>query len=175
MSIKKCLLGFFVLALSVSQVFAQDVESHWVDSVYNSLTLEQRVAQLICMRANQPSKPFYEDVAKYIKKYNIGGVCFFRADAEAQVEKTNEWQALAQTPLMVSIDAEWGLAMRVNKTLAYPYQMTLGAITDDALIYEMGKQVAEQCKRMGIHVNFAPVADVNSNAANPIIGMRSFG
>ena len=175
MSIKKCLLGFFVLALSVSQVFAQDVESHWVDSVYNSLTLEQRVAQLICMRANQPSKPFYEDVAKYIKKYNIGGVCFFRADAEAQVEKTNEWQALAQTSLMVSIDAEWGLAMRVNKTLAYPYQMTLGAITDDALIYEMGKQVAEQCKRMGIHVNFAPVADVNSNAANPIIGMRSFG
>ena len=82
---------------------------------------------------------------------------------------------MAQTPLMVSIDAEWGLAMRVNKTLAYPYQMTLGAIKDDQLIYDMGQQVAEQCQRMGIHVNFAPVADVNSNAANPIIGVRSFG
>ncbi len=175
MNIKKRLIGCFVLAFSAAQCFAQDAESRWVDSVYNSLTVEQRVGQLICMRANQPDKPFYDDVAKYIKKYNIGGVCFFRADAEAQVKKTNEWQALAQTPLMVSIDAEWGLAMRVNKTLAYPYQMTLGAIADDQLLYEMGQQVAEQCQRMGIHVNFAPVADVNSNAANPIIGMRSFG
>ncbi len=175
MNIKKHLLGCIVLFFSAAQCIAQDAESRWVDSVYNSLTLEQRVGQLICMRANQPDKPFFDDVAKYIKKYNIGGVCFFRADAEAQVKKTNEWQALAQTPLMVSIDAEWGLAMRVNKTLAYPYQMTLGAVADEQLIYEMGQQVAEQCQRMGIHVNFAPVVDVNSNAANPVIGMRSFG
>lgn len=171
----KSLFLLLVLAFSVGTSVAQDAESRWVDSVYNSLTLEQRVAQLICMRANQPDKPFYVDVAKYIKQYNIGGVCFFRAEAEAQVNQTNAWQAIAQTPLMVSIDAEWGLAMRVKKTLAYPYQMTLGAINDDQLIYEMGQQIAEQCQRMGIHVNFAPVADVNSNAANPIIGMRSFG
>ena len=175
MNIKKYVLGLIALAFSAGQCLAQDAESRWVDSVYNSLTLEQRVAQLICMRANNPDKPFDANVAKYIKKYNIGGVCFFRADAEAQVKQTNEWQAMAQTPLMVSIDAEWGLGMRVNKTLSYPYQMTLGAISDDELIYEMGQQVAEQCQRMGIHVNFAPVADVNSNAANPIIGMRSFG
>ena len=161
--------------VSTTQLFAQDAESRWVDSVYNSLTLEQRVAQLICMRANNPDKPFDENVGKYITKYNIGGVCFFRADATAQVEKTNEWQALAQTPLMVSIDAEWGLGMRVNNTLSYPFQMTLGAIADDQLIYQMGEQVAEQCQRMGIHVNFAPVVDVNSNPANPVIGMRSFG
>ena len=167
--------GLIGLAISMGRCFAQDAETRWVDSVYNSLTLEQRVAQLICMRANQPDKPFYENVAQYIKKYNIGGVCFFRADAEAQVKQTNDWQALAQTPLMVSIDAEWGLGMRVKKTLSYPYQMTLGAISDDDLIYEMGQQVAEQCQRMGIHVNFAPVVDVNSNSANPIIGMRSFG
>ena len=176
MSLKHCVsVMCLALALSVSQVFAQDAESRWVDSVYNSLTLEQRVAQLICMRANNPDKPFDENVGKYITKYNIGGVCFFRADATAQVEKTNEWQALAQTPLMVSIDAEWGLGMRVKNTLSYPYQMTLGAIADDQLIYQMGQQVAEQCQRMGIHVNFAPVVDVNSNPANPIIGMRSFG
>ena len=175
MNIKKHLLGFFVLALSAAQCFAQDAESRWVDSVYNSLTMEQRVGQLICMRANNPGKPFFDEVATYIKKYNIGGVCFFRADAEAQVRQTNAWQAMAQTPLMVSIDAEWGLAMRVNKTIAYPYQMTLGAIANDELIYRMGEQVAEQCQRMGIHVNFAPDADVNSNAANPVIGMRSFG
>ena len=164
-----------MLTLSVGQVFAQDAETRWVDSVYNSLTLEQRVAQLICMRANQPDKPYNENVAKYIKQYNIGGVCFFRNDLVAQVEQTNAWQALAKTPLMVSIDAEWGLAMRLKNTVAYPYQMTLGAINDNALIYEMGQQVAEQCQRMGIHVNFAPVVDVNSNPQNPIIGMRSFG
>jgi len=168
-------VSLLVLTCSVGQAVAQSAEDSWVDSVYNSLTTEQRVAQLICMRANQPDKPFYEDVAKYIKKYNIGSVCFFRADAEAQLKQTNEWQAMAQTPLMVAIDAEWGLAMRVRKTIAYPYQMTLGAVNDNDLIYSMGQQVAEQCQRMGIHVNFAPVADVNSNAANPIIGMRSFG
>lgn len=172
---KKSIIFVLLAIVLVGQLKAQDAESRWVDSVYNSLTLEQRVAQLICMRANNPDKPFDANVAKYIKKYNIGGVCFFRADADAQVKQTNEWQAMAQTPLMVSIDAEWGLGMRVNKTLSYPYQMTLGAISDDELIYEMGQQVAEQCQRMGIHVNFAPVADVNSNAANPIIGMRSFG
>lgn len=175
MNKQKYLSLLLLLALSFGQVCAQDAESRWVDSVYNSLSLEQRVGQLICLRANQPDKPFYEDVAKYIKQYNIGGVCFFRADAEAQVKQTNAWQALAKTPLMVSIDAEWGLAMRVKKTIAYPYQMTLGAVNDNELIFRMGQQVAEQCQRMGIHVNFAPVVDVNSNAANPVIGMRSFG
>ena len=156
-------------------LFAQDAETRWVDSVYNSLTLEQRVAQLICMRANQPDKPYYEEVAQCIQQYNIGGVCFFRNDEVLQVEQTNAWQALAQTPLMVSIDAEWGLAMRLRKTVSYPFQMTLGAINDNELIYLMGQQVAEQCHRMGVHVNFAPVADVNSNAKNPVIGVRSFG
>ena len=167
-----CLAGLLSIAGSV---FGQNAETRWVDSVYNSLTLEQRVGQLICMRANQPDKPYYENVAKYIEQYNIGGVCFFRNDGDKQVEQTNRWQAMAQTPLMVSIDAEWGLAMRLKNTICYPYQMTLGAIADDDLIYQMGEQVAEQCQRMGIHVNFAPVVDVNSNPANPIIGMRSFG
>lgn len=171
----KYLLLWVVLTSTIGNCFSQDAESRWVDSVYNSLTLEQRVAQLICVRANQPDQPFYEKVAQYIRQYNIGGVCFFRADAEAQVNQTNAWQALAKTPLMVSIDAEWGLGMRVKKTISYPYQMTLGAISNDELIYEMGQQIAEQCHRMGIHVNFAPVVDVNSNPANPIIGMRSFG
>ena len=175
MNKKNYLSLLLVLAISIGQTFAQDAESRWVDSVYNSLSMEQRVAQLICMRANQPDKPYDPNVAKYIKQYNIGGVCFFRNDLSAQVEQANAWQSAAQTPLMVSIDAEWGLAMRLKNTIAYPYQMTLGAISDDELIYDMGQQIAEQCQRMGIHVNFAPVADVNSNPANPIIGMRSFG
>ena len=172
MKLKHCL---FALMMMAQPLFAQDAETRWVDSVYNSLTLEQKVGQLICMRANQPDKPYYEEVGKYIKKYNIGGVCFFRNDELLQVEQTNAWQAMAQTPLMVSIDAEWGLAMRLRKTVAYPYQMTLGAISDNGLLYLMGQQIADQCHRMGVHVNFAPVADVNSNAKNPVIGVRSFG
>ena len=165
-----------VLGLLLSAtLFAQDAETRWVDSVYNSLTLEQRVGQLICMRANNPGKPFEKAVEDYIKQYNIGGVCFFRADAAPQVEQTNAWQKLAQTPLMVCIDAEWGIAMRVRDVMSYPYQMTLGAITDNDLIYRMGQQVADQCLRMGIQANFAPDADVNSNANNPVIGVRSFG
>jgi len=161
--------------LFVGHIAAQDDESRWVDSVYSSLTLEQRVGQLIMMRANNPDKPFEKSVGDCIQQYNIGGVCFFRADAVQQLEQTNAWQAMAQTPLMVAIDAEWGLAMRVKNTVAYPYQMTLGAVNDQDLIYLMGQQVAEQCQRMGIHVNFAPDADVNSNAKNPVIGVRSFG
>ena len=164
-----------IVLLSAGQLAAQDAETFWVDSVYNSLTLEQRVGQLICMRANNPGKPFEPAVADYIRRYNIGSVCFFKADAVPQVAQTNAWQSLAQTPLMVCIDGEWGIAMRVNGVMAYPYQMTLGAVTNNELLYEMGQQVADQCLRMGIHTNFAPVADVNSNPKNPIIGVRSFG
>ena len=175
MRIKQTLSLVFGLLLLSSNLMAQDAETHWVDSVYNSLTLEQRVGQLLCLRANNPNKPFDPAVGDYITRYNIGGVCFFKADAVPQVEQTNAWQALAQTPLMVCIDGEWGIAMRVNNVMTYPYQMTLGAITNNELIYEMGQQVADQCLRMGIHANFAPVADVNSNANNPVIGVRSFG
>ena len=127
------------------------------------------------MRANNPGKPFEKAVEDCIKQYNIGGVCFFKADAVPQVEQTNAWQAMAQTPLMVCIDAEWGVAMRVRDVMSYPYQMTLGAVTDNNLIYAMGQQVADQCLRMGVQANFAPDADVNSNANNPVIGVRSFG
>lgn len=165
-------LGLLLLSLNLT---AQDAETRWVDSVYNSLTLEQRVAQLICMRANNPGKPFEKAVEDCIKRYNIGSVCFFKADAVPQVEQTNAWQAAAQTPLMVCIDGEWGVAMRVKEVMTYPYQMTLGAIADNNLIFTMGQQVADQCLRMGIHTNFAPDADVNSNANNPVIGVRSFG
>ncbi len=150
-------------------------EQFWVDSVYNSLSWEQRVGQLIVIRANQPDKPYDERIESYIKRFNLGGICFFKGKAREQLIQTNRWQQLAQTPLFVSIDAEWGLAMRIPGTVSYPLQMTLGAVQDNQLIYEMGKQIAEQCHSLGIHFNFAPVADVNNNAANPVIGVRSFG
>ena len=127
------------------------------------------------LRANQPNKDFDIKVDEYIEKYNIGGVTFFRTDAEKLLLQANEWQSMAKTPLMVAIDGEWGLGMRINDGLSYPYQMTLGAITNDSLIAEMGRQIAEQCLRLGINVNFAPDIDVNNEPNNPVIGFRSFG
>lgn len=148
---------------------------YWVDSVYNSLTLEEKIGQLIFVRANHSGQTYINEVDNYIKNYNIGGVVFFRSDPVSQALQTNYWNSLAKTPLMLAMDAEWGIGMRLKNTVKYPLQMALGATSDDSLIFKMGYQIAEQCKRMGIQMNFAPVVDVNSNSANPVIGMRSFG
>ena len=164
-----------LLILISINTFAQNDVDRWVDSVFNTLTLEQKVGQLVNLRANAPNKDFNAYIDEYIAKYNIGGVTFFRTDAEKLLKQANEWQAKAQTPMMVAIDGEWGIGMRINDGISYPYQMTLGAITNDSLIAEMGRQIAEQCTRLGINVNFAPTVDVNNEPNNPVIGYRSFG
>lgn len=164
-----------ILLLLGTLVWAQSDEDRWVDSVYNSLNDEQRVGQLINVRANLPNKAYFAEVQQLIEKYNIGGVTFFRTDAAPLLAQVNEWQAMAQTPMMIGLDGEWGLGMRINDGMSYPYQMTLGAIQNQQLIGEMGRQIAEQCRRIGINVDFAPDIDVNSEPTNPVIGMRSFG
>lgn len=177
----KLLFLFVFLFLLTGNISAQQQyndytkANEWADSVYNSLSLEQQIAQLIFVRANYPNKPYISDIDTLISKYNIGGVVFFKGEPVVQATQTNKWNSLAQTPLFVAIDAEWGLSMRLSNTVGYPLQMTLGAIKENSLIYAMGKQIGEQCRRMGIHINFAPVVDVNSNPKNPVIGMRSFG
>ncbi len=164
------------LSLSVfSQITPKQAETKWVDSVYKSLTPDERIAQLLVVRANDPGGKYFSKVDKYIQQYNIGGITFFGGHPTAQVIRTNHWQKLTKTPLLITIDAEWGLGMRLDSTVSFPYQMTLGAISDDELIFEMGREIARQCNRMGIQMNFAPVVDVNSNPANPVINMRSFG
>ncbi|HSG67204.1 MAG TPA: glycoside hydrolase family 3 N-terminal domain-containing protein [Bacteroidales bacterium] len=162
-----------IAAFSVAQT--PDPEQHWVDSVFNSLSDEERIAQLMIVRANEPGKGYFTYIDKHVQEYNIGGVCFFRNYPHEQVKAANYWQSIAKTPMLMSIDAEWGLGMRLDSTTIFPFQMTLGAISNDELIYAMGKEIAEQCKRIGIQMNFAPVVDINSNPANPVIGMRSFG
>ena len=166
---------FSLLLLISINIYAQNDEDRWVDSVYNTLTLEQRVGQLFNLRANDPNKEFNDYIDDYIERYNVGGVTFFRTDAEKLLKQANEWQSKAQTPMMIAIDGEWGIGMRINDGISYPYQMTLGAITNDSLIAEMGRQIAEQCARLGINVNFAPTVDVNNEPDNPVIGFRSFG
>lgn len=153
-------------------------EALWVDSVFNTLSEEERLGQLFMVRAHSDKGPEYEQMVEdIVRKYRVGGLCFFQGTPERQAELTNRYQALNdRVPLMISMDAEWGLGMRLKDgTISYPRQIMLGAIQDNRLIYEMGREIARQCRRLGVHVNFAPVADVNNNPANPVINDRSFG
>jgi beta-glucosidase-like glycosyl hydrolase/CubicO group peptidase (beta-lactamase class C family) len=152
-----------------------DPGKRWADSVLHTLTVDEMIAQLMVIRANNPNQPYFDLIDEYITDYNIGGVTFFGGHPRLQAIQTNKWQAMAKTPLLISIDGEWGPAMRLDSMISFPYQMTLGAISDDSLIYRMGLDVARQCKALGVQLNFAPVVDINSNPANPVIHMRSFG
>ncbi|MGB4774694.1 MAG: glycoside hydrolase family 3 N-terminal domain-containing protein [Daejeonella sp.] len=148
----------------------------WVDSVFNKLSKKQRIAQLFMVRAHtDKGKAFEDSIAHVIKKQHIGGLVFFQGGPGRQAVLTNQYQRISKVPLIIAMDAEWGLGMRLDSTVSYPYQMTLGAIQDNNLIYEMGKQVAADFKRLGMHINFAPVADINNNPKNPVISYRSFG
>jgi beta-N-acetylhexosaminidase len=150
--------------------------SAWVDSVLNSLTLEQRIAQMIMVAAYSNNKDRNEtEVATLVKDQKIGGLVFFQGTPCKQAELTNYYQSLASTPLLIAMDAEWGLAMRLDSTIRYPRQLMLGAIEDERLIFDMGTQIALQMKRLGVHINFAPVTDLNNNPDNPVINSRSFG
>ena len=160
--------------------FAQ--EQYWVDSIFQTMTPVERLGQLIWVRAQTDWGTENEDaVEKLIREYHIGGLCFFnpsfKATPKKQIELTNRYQALSKhVPLFISLDAEWGVGWRYkNDALSFPKQMMLGAIRDDKLIYRMGQAIAEQLRRIGVSINFAPVVDVNNNAANPIINYRSFG
>ncbi len=148
----------------------------WVDSVFASLTLDQRIAQLLMVRVRTDQKPeYYEEMVQKIHQHNIGGVAFFRGSPVKQAQFTNRLQHVAQTPLLVAMDAEWGPSMRLDSTIQFPRQMTLGAIGGESQIYQMGMEVGRQLKRLGVHINFAPVIDVNNNPKNPVINSRSFG
>ncbi|OLY94126.1 beta-glucosidase [Cnuella takakiae] len=148
----------------------------WVDSVFKSLTPQQKIAQLMVIRAHSNlGSDHIAGVEGLIRKYNVGALCFFQGGPVRQANLTNRYQALAQTPLLVTIDGEWGLGMRLDSVTRFPYQATLGALTDTALVYEMGGAVGRQMKRIGVHVNYAPTVDVNNNPNNPVIGFRSFG
>lgn len=154
-----------------------DVERSWVDSVYNSMTDDQRLGQLFMIRAHSDRGPDHvASVKRQIENYHVGGICFFQGTPEKQLELTNDYQRLSRLPLMVSMDAEWGLGMRLpEQTISFPKQLALGAVRDNQLIYDMGAEIARQMHRLGVNVSFSPVLDVNNNPNNPVIATRSFG
>lgn len=151
-------------------------EKKWVDSVYHQMTLEEKIGQLFMVAAysNKDSAHVYS-IDRLIENHKIGGLIFFQGGPVRQAKLTNRFQAKSKIPLFIGIDAEWGLSMRLDSTYRYPWNMTLGAIQDLKLIEQMGEQMGEQSKRLGLHFNFAPVLDINTNPKNPIIGNRSFG
>jgi len=151
-------------------------EQHWIDSVYNSLSVQQRIGQLFMLRANSDiDSAEIKQLSCLINDYNIGGLCFFKGGPVRQAILTNYYQRLAQTPLLISMDAEWGLGMRLDSTISFARQMTLAAMRNEQLISDFGLAVARQLQRLGVHISFSPVADINSNPANPVINIRSFG
>ncbi|MDH3648715.1 MAG: serine hydrolase [Saprospiraceae bacterium] len=157
---------------------SQTAQDHWVDSILQQMTLDEKIGQLFVIRAHSDLGPDHiKQVEDQIDKFQVGGLCFFQGTAKKQVELTNLYQSISKRiPLFVSMDAEWGLGMRFRSgVIDYPRQLMLGAVQDNNIIYRFGREVARQMKEIGVQVNYAPVVDVNNNAKNPVINDRSFG
>ncbi|HAQ18813.1 MAG TPA: serine hydrolase [Prolixibacteraceae bacterium] len=175
------LLFFLILLSGISQAqekpdFLKHNKDQWVDSLMIKMTLDQKIGQLFMIQAySNKNDQHVEELIQLVRNYGIGGVIFMQGSPVAQLKMTNELQQSSSIPLLIAIDAENGLGFRLDSTLNYPIQMALGAITNDTLIYRMGFEIGEQCRLLGIHMNMAPVSDINMNPANPVINYRSFG
>lgn len=177
---------FIITIVTITMSYAQNVDPlqkldnygqrKWVDSIMKNMTLEEKIGQLFMVQAYSNRNAKHKaDIAQLIRKYHIGGLIFMQGTPEKQLPLNNYYQGITKYPLIIGFDGEWGLDMRLKNTYRFPWNMTLGAIEDNKLVEEFGKQLGEHCKRLGIHINFAPVVDVNINPKNPIIGNRSFG
>ena len=179
--------SFLILSLLFSEVASQtsadpllvlgdEYQMKWVDSVYSSMTLNQKVGQLFVVQAvSNKGISHKTKILDEITSNRVGGIIFSNGSAEEQVKLTNLYQEMSDIPLLIGMDAEWGLSMRLDSTFSFPWNMTLGAISDNELIKHVGNRIAAHCKRIGVNFNFAPVVDINTNPKNPIIGNRSFG
>ncbi|VDH14817.1 beta-hexosaminidase [Algoriella xinjiangensis] len=163
-------------AQTFDPLYKDSIQLKWVDEKYNSMTLEERVGQLFIVAAYTNKDSIHEnDILKLIQQEKIGGLIFMQDQAVKQIELTNKFQSISKIPLLIGVDGEWGLAMRLKNVERFPWNMTLGALRDNELVYRVGKQIGIQANRVGIQFNFAPSVDVNVNPNNPIIGNRSFG
>ena len=151
-------------------------QTKWVDSIYDGMSLPEKIGQLFMVDVfSSDPKVKVDKVKALIRDHKIGGVIFSKGGPVRQAKLNNEFQAMSKIPLLIGMDAEWGLSMRLDSTYAFPWNMTLGAIKDESLIEKTGQYIGEHCKRLGVHINFGPVVDINTNPKNPIIGNRSFG
>ncbi|MRJ08504.1 glycoside hydrolase family 3 protein [Ornithobacterium rhinotracheale] len=163
-------------AQKTSPLYLNDVQIQWTDSLCNRMSLDEKVGQLFMVAAYTNKDLSHEkEIENLITKEKIGGLIFMQDNAEKQIELANRYQNLSKYPLLIGMDAEWGLAMRLKNTHRFPWAMTLGAVQNNDLVYQMGKKIAEHLAIVGAQFNFAPDIDVNVNPNNPIIGNRSFG
>ena len=177
------LIPVSIVCAQVSKVIPHLMEAadknkmtHWVDSIYNTMSLEEKVGQLfIIVASGDNTDSNRTSIISQINDQHVGGILFSKGTPLNQAKLTNAAQEVAKIPLMITLDGEWGLSMRLENTTKFPRNMMLGAIQEDSLIYYYGREVARQCRLLGIHVNFAPDMDVNVNPNNPVIGNRSFG
>jgi beta-glucosidase-like glycosyl hydrolase len=173
------LLVFILFCLSFSasaQNISWDKSYPWVDSVMSTLTEDEKIAQLMTIAVwTQRDQNYEKEVEKIVSDYKIGGLMFMKGGPMKQAVLTNRFQSKSKTPMLISIDGEWGLSMRLDSTPTFPRQMVLGAANNLELTRQMGAEIAKHCKRLGIHINYAPDIDINNNAANPVINDRSFG
>ena len=171
------LIGSFIYAQKLPNLFReadQQKMNQWVDSVFDSMTLDERIGQLILLKAD-PDSSYWGYVLKCIKEYKIGGILFSGGNLSDQAESTNAYQKASRIPLWIAFDGEWGLSMRLKNTPRFPKNMMLGAIVDNDLLRLYGDEMGRECRELGVQINFAPVLDVNDNPNNPVIGIRSFG
>ncbi|GET44735.1 glycoside hydrolase family 3 N-terminal domain-containing protein [Capnocytophaga felis] len=168
-----------ISAQKINPLVAKDEKEQqkWVENTYKNMSLDEKIGQLfmVSVFSSQIGTKNTEYIKELIKKYHIGGIIFSKGGPKRQAKLTNEYQALSKIPLFMAMDAEWGLAMRLDSTFAYPWNMTMGAVKDNKLIERAGFRIGEHCKQLGMQFNFAPDIDINTNPANPIIGNRSFG
>ena len=178
---------FFLVSFSIQRdnistkesrpVYDNLLTRNWADSILNNLSIEQKIAQLFMVAANGKNlnENYYKKVDTLVTDYHIGGVIFFQSGPSELMSLINRYNQNASIPLLAGIDAEWGVSMRLDSAEVFPWMMTLGAIQNDSLVYNFGVHVAKELKKLGLHINFAPVLDINNNPNNPIIDRRSFG
>ena len=172
------LFGPFSLAQQPDPLLSENFkhQQKWVDSIYQTLSLDQKIGQLFTpMVFSKKDEDHFDEIKNLIEKYYIGGIIFSLGSPFKQSQWLNEFQSISKVPLMISMDAEWGVAMRLDSVIAFPWSMTLGAIKDNTVIRRIGQRMGEQERILGVHMSYAPVLDINTNPENPIIGNRSFG
>ena len=158
------------------KVLLSSIYNHpWVDSVINTLSNRPENSSVVWIGLVRQDSSHVSTIIEAINKYGIGGLIFFQGSAKKQAVLINQYQKISKVPLLTAMDAEWGVGMRLADAEKFPYQLTLGAIRNDSLIYSFGEKAAEQCRKTGININLAPVADINNNPENPVINYRSFG
>jgi beta-glucosidase-like glycosyl hydrolase len=174
---KKILLSSLLIVGCIATLDAQKMsEKKWVRKQFSALNMNEKIGQLMVIRAHSNWSQYKIDsISNLIQQYNVGGLCFFQGGPVRQAIQTNAYQSVAKTPLFIAIDAEWGLGMRLDSVESFPRQLSMGAFASSDLVYQMGAAIAEQCKRLGIQINYGPVIDINNNPLNPVINDRSFG